>query len=158
MSEETKKFVMSQEILDKLTGYLPMTSESEYSFVPKFFKEIEEIPEEFKPVFKIRQLTKEESVEVRKILAGLFDDLHGQKGKKFSLDAQIAKAVTRDDKFEVILKKVILGWKNLYKMDGSGEFRYSTDNVSFLTQNLKGEILNKIIEISGIAPKGASIV
>jgi len=129
---ETKKIVLDQEMINRMVGCLPVSNDFTVNFTPESTKEL---PEEFRPIFRLKPFNHSQIKSLGKI--GNNDDA--------ALDA---------------LRKQILGWSNLYEINNNEavEIEYVSDSqgnldrssVNKLSIRLSVEILNELTRISGI--------
>jgi len=100
-----EKRVLNDEVKRELLGLVPFAAGSTDDFTPpQYLKTGADggylIPEEYRPVFKVRSFTVEEKRGVAKLLVNIKD----------SDDAAVVEAA----------RKVVVGWRNLFD-SGSGE-------------------------------------
>lgn len=126
-SEEPKKVKITDEIRAKLLGFSVMSS----NITLPFKVELEGVPDEFLPIFKVKTLTVTEAEDI--------------------------KSKTNDeDALSEVLRTHILGWSNLYDIstDKPVPFKAAADKgcsielYSKLPQHLKVLILTFITSIS----------
>ncbi len=147
---ETKKIKMNADLRNQLTGLLPMDNDAQYSFTPEIF---DDIPEEYQPIFNIKQLTNEQIILVKGML---YDDAMNMDKKKTKSKLQ-AELKRKSAEYIDILNEVVVGWDNLFKIVNGDELeaiKYSKDSVKNLPEIIRSELFAKAIEISGFLPKG----
>ena len=142
------KKIMSKEMREKLSGFLPIATTAEFEFTPSIFDGIED--DDYKPVFTCRPLDKGEILTVKLALSEGIDFSTKSKG---GIKAKIQKGAKTQTDLESVLKDVIIGWVNLYNFGDGTELHYSKEHISFFPENLQGEILAKVVEVTGFLPK-----
>ena len=144
----SNKIVVTKELKEQLTGLLPMRNNAKYSFTPSC---LDSVPEEFKPVFYIHQLTNGQILEVRGML---YEEVTTDKKK--SKTKLLNELKRKNDEYMEIVKSIIIGWDNLYIMNSDEEaelFEYSIDNIEELPEIVRTELFSEAIKISGFLPK-----
>ena len=123
---------MTPEILAKLRGVSVVTDTIDY------VHEIEDVPVEFHPVFKLKSFTVEDSRKFKEI------------SKKEDTDL--------DEVFENVLREHLVGWKNLYDLSTGEAFEYvadkdggaDEDTYFALPLGLRANILGFLHSLSGM--------
>lgn len=140
MSDEVKK-VKWEDVKNQMVGLIPLTNAKSWEFTPKLY---DSIPEEFRPIFKIKMFTMESSEKIRKILA---DSFTNDKKKKTDND---------DDKH--IMDEIFnhfVGWKNLYDL-GTGEvlaYNGTREMFDLLPKSVVMKIFEEALVLCGIFPR-----
>jgi len=152
MSEKKAvKTVMNAKLREKMRGFLPMEKDAVYEFTFEEFKDIEE--DEFKPIFSIRQFTKEETILIKRLVAESYRLVEESKtNNKKKKEAALKQIKENDLKQCKLSLDVVLGWRNLYFLSTSEELKecvYSEENKKRFTDNMIGEILAEALKITG---------
>ena len=134
------KIVMTDEVRRQMAGLLPMNSSSTYKYTPDLFKDI---PEEFRPVFEIKQFTNMEILKAKELIVS---ELGSPKKK-----VVIKEVDERNAEYMKLCHNVLVGWDNLYDL-GSGELfiydgKYET--MMSIPEAVRTDILSEALKISG---------
>jgi len=134
MKKETKNKKLTPELLKALRGFSVVTNTIEY------IMEIDDVPEDFHPVFTIKNLTIADTKDIRE--------------KMTKIDT--------NDEFEMsdfmseITRNHLVGWTNLYDLSTGEEFECQLDNgvcsqevFDLLPTIVKVKILQFIYSLSG---------
>lgn len=138
MKEEVKS-IKWEDVKGKLVGLVPLTNDSSWKFTPSIY---DDIPEEFRPTFYIKQFTMESGDKIRKILADNMDK------KKKNTDTDDAEIVNE-------LYKHFEKWENLYNL-GTGEilvYDGTREMFNLLPKNIIMKIFEEALVLGGIIPK-----
>lgn len=132
---ETK--VSFKEIREKLAGLAPMSNNSFYEFTPSIY---EDIPEEYRPTFKIKQFNIEQVEDIKKIMTG---------SKKTKDDSAL------NDIFLNKLHEVLIDWDNLIDLGTGEQFKYdkTIECMKMIPQTILVKIFEECIVISGIVTR-----
>jgi hypothetical protein len=134
MSDVTTIDFMS--VRDQMAGLLPMSSDAEWSYTPPIYMEV---PEQFRPVFKIKQLKMSQCDEIRSIMSG----------KTTVSEAKITA------KFMDILFSIFNGWDNLLDLSSGKLFEYdgTKEKMLAIPHHVLMSLFEEAIVISGIVPR-----
>lgn len=140
---DSKKIKMDREVLKKMRGYSVVTNTS------KYIMEIDEVPEEFFPVFTIKNYTVTEAKKVAELSAETGDDAEAQ-----------------NEILEDLIRTHIVGWKNLFDLSVEDdedpdtvvewEFKPTKTGVCSkaqyyeLSSQMRALILNYILALKGV--------
>jgi hypothetical protein len=154
-----KEIKMTNEIAEKLYGLMPMSAGSVVNFTPSEFDELEE---ELRPVFKIKQMTQDEVDKVKEVAVKDLLQAQSYKDKKttsIKADKIVKMAKEKEEHYLDICESCIVGWSNMFERtvvdDGVllKEIEYRKDtarenlaNVPFLLPILYQQIL----KVSGL--------
>ena len=135
MSDEAKVIDFTT-VREQMAGLLPMSNDSVWSFTPSQYNEV---PAQFKPIFKIKQLKMSQCDEIRSLMSG----------KTVMSEAKVTA------KFLDILHSILIGWDNLYDL-ATGEI-YPYDRTKDMMLTIPHHVLMSIFEesivVSGIIPR-----
>lgn len=121
MDEETKK---------SLIGLLPFDIGARYSFTPERFSGV---PEDFRPVYILKALTRKEAQDARKCFLSLIEDKE-----------------VNNEAISEIAGRFLVAWENQYDC-GTGEpIPFNHGNVSKLPVFVIRDILYEGLKISGL--------
>ena len=83
-------------------GLLPLSNESEISYTPEAYKDV---PEEYRPIFKVRPFTKAEETIVKRHISS--DD-----------------KISGEEKTYESVRKCLIGWENLIDLGSNSIIEY----------------------------------
>jgi hypothetical protein len=134
MSDEVK--IDFATVRDQMAGLLPMSSDAEWSFTPPIYMDV---PEQFRPVFKIKQLKMSQCDEIRSIMSG----------KTTISEAKVTA------KFLDILYSIFVGWDNLYDLSSGNLFEYdgTKEKMMSIPHHVLMSVFEESIVVSGIVPR-----
>jgi len=149
-----KKNVMSEEVKSQLLGILPMSADAVHEFTPKQFKEI---PEEFRPVFMVRQYTNKEVIGIKSLIyRGLSDSQ--DVGKESTSKAKAIKKFTDSNQDDLeYLQLALVDWKNLINLDTGETLVYdgTIEMIEKLPEVIRKEIFKESVRITGFLDSDA---
>lgn len=119
---------MTPELKAKLAGLLPMNDKFVLDYTPELYKDI---PEEFRPVYKIKQLTVSQFNEMRRIISGK------------------DKEIDKETKLLDIIKSCIVGWNNVYDLETETISEFTTSKLDTIPNKVMTDLNTKIQIISG---------
>lgn len=134
-----------------------------YKFLPIGLEEVEfspeQIPQEYRPTFKIKQFTKKDKLEFTKIkmsIASLSEKMARQvydMGQDFtSVDDAINNLDVMDhiqasgERLGEVIRKYILGWSNFKNLEGE-EFKFKADKKGVLQKSVYNKIPSELINL-----------
>lgn len=145
---------MTHELREKMAGLLPMSETSTYPFTPSAFQVIED--EKFRPVFKLKQLSNGQRVELDNLLLSEVNNMTvpevKTKGKAKPALVQAPKDTEqRNKEYTELLISNITGWTNLFDLGTCELFEFdgTVDTFNLIPRDIRIEILSKIMFISG---------
>ena len=134
MSDEVKKIKFS-DIKKSAVGLLPMTNNSFWEYTPKQY---ECLPEEFRPIFKIKQYNISQVDRIKELLSN----------KKKASDEKVNSA------FLDCLHEVFAGWENLYDLNTEELIKYdgSRAMMTIIPHHILLDIFSESLIVGGIVP------
>jgi len=147
-----KKIKMTKEVREQLTGIIPMRKGAVYSFTPDDFIDV---PVDFRPVFRIRQLSQEQVNVLKQMLLAEANDTSKKGASK-----QVKEVVRKNKVYMEMLHSVLDGFDNvafLADVDGEVEFlEYdgSIDSMLEVPESTLTAVFNEVMKITGFLPKG----
>jgi hypothetical protein len=150
-----EKVFLTKELREKMIGLLPMSETSTFPFTPSAFMDSED--ENFRPVFKLTQLTNGQRVELDTLLMSEVSAMKGPESKTKGTKSKPAPTTApkeveqRNKEYTDLLITNIVGWDKLYDL-GTGtpfEFDGTVDTFNRIPREIRIEILSKIMGISG---------
>lgn len=136
----TTQIKMTDELRKQMAGLLPMSKHSTYKFTPEVFNDVDE---NFKPVFEIKQFKNSSLLKVKELMVSEL----GNSKKKLDIREIDAK----NTEYMKLAHECFVGWTNLYDL-GTGElYEYDSEFETFmaLPETIRTEILTEILKISG---------
>jgi len=131
---ETKNLELTKEMKEKLSGFLAITPENKFRYIPKFFRD-NKISKDLTPIFTLKILDGLQLAEIEDnsgywIYEGTRSEFHGMSGTHRI----------------IILKKGIVGWENFRDSEGK-IIEYKNENsIKILPMELQKDLVNAIIE------------
>jgi len=134
MSDEVKKIMFSDIKKDAL-GLLPMTNNSFWEYTPEQY---ECLPEEFRPVFKIKQYNIGQVDRIKELLSN----------KKKLSDDKVNNA------FLDCLFEVFSGWENLYDLNTEELIKYDNTRamMTIIPHHILLAIFSESLIVGGVVP------
>ena len=137
MNEETKK---------KMRGLLPYSDKTIFSFTPSCYN-VEGVEDCYKPVFKMRGLTRSEHMELVRISQVVMEAKDNGKDSGDITTEQLA-----------VVRSIIVSWENVYSGDGE-LIPFSLDADGFCNASVffsfhfsaHIELIIKMYEVSGLS-------
>lgn len=154
-----KKIKMTDEVRRKLAGLLPMDEGADYPWTPDVYlkkiksdttgePDVYDIPKELHPVFSLKQLSNEDTLEIKAMLSKEMNT----KSKKIDM----AKTDAKNLVYMGYLHKVLTGWKNLYGLASGELFEYDGefDTMMKLPETIRTDLFSEAMRITGFIPQG----
>ena len=138
---------MSKEVKEKLFGLLPMSEDAREQFTPEVFTD-NGIPEEYHPVFTLRQFTIGESNEIRRALAQAGTDSHAFSTKLTKIAHE--RMLKSDLAVRTLATKAVDDWDNFHDIHTGALIEYDETAKAVIPTILAGQILSRILVITGI--------
>jgi len=134
--DSVAKIELTEDMKREMQGLLPISYTAVVEFTPEEIKKVDEI---LWPVFKLRRMTKAESLEIRRLASASGD------------------AISNEEKVLNVVRKCVVGWDNLIDMSTGDEIPYVQENGE-LSKSLWDmmsitcitAIMNKVSLISGL--------
>jgi hypothetical protein len=127
------KRVLDAETRKALIGYVPFSVDAVIDYTPEQFQAVKD--ETLRPIFSVRSMKQSELMEIKKC---------------FSTTTELNYVEMEERRFEII-KKCIIGWKNLFDAATGEEIEYK-DVFNLFPLWLKRSISSFIDKISGLSP------
>jgi hypothetical protein len=140
---------MTPEIRSKLAGLLPMSDDSVYEFTPEIF---DDIPDEFKPVFSIKQFDNSQVSAIKTMML--------KENNDSSTVKKVATILKEADKKAVMYSKltfdILVDWDNLYDLGNGEKIEFNGDYDVFMTipESIRTDIFTTAMKITGFLPHG----
>lgn len=133
--DEVKKVDFAS-VRDKMAGLLPMSNDAVWEFTPDSY---DDIPDEFKPIFKIRQFKMSQVDDIKSVMSG---------------KTKLSEAKT-NEKFLDHLHTIFAGWDNLYNLATGELFPYDGTKECMLKipQFVLLRIFQESLVVGGIMPR-----
>lgn len=133
--EDVKK-ISFNDIRKSAVGLLPMTKNAFWEYTPTQY---EDIPEEYRPIFKIRQYNIAQVDKIKELLAN----------KKKLNDEKLNAA------FLDCLYEVFAGWENLYDLASGDLVKYdgTRDMMVIIPHQILLTVFQESLIVGGIIPK-----
>lgn len=147
MSEMMEERVLTPEMREKLLGDMPFNSDSTIEFTPKHYLRKDEkgdfiLPEEYRPVFILKGMTKPQR----------------QKGRKLVI--KMSEELKEDDQGHVVdlTRLNVIGWRNMFDLGTMKEFKFNAETdggcekklFDSIPVSIVGQIFFEQCRISGI--------
>lgn len=130
-----KNVELTPEMVARLNGFAPINSDAKFDYVPIVYRSM---PEEVRPVFKLRRLN---GTEVLKQM----DALRGK--VEFSNTGTGTVAIARGQMVIDVCNKGIVGWSNYIDIRTGKEIEYKdVSSITILPDKLMEELCNAITE------------
>ena len=143
-----KKNIMTKEVREQLLGILPMSVDAVHKFTPKQF---DDVPEEYKPVFEIKQYTNSDVIGIKSLIYRGLNEPQ-ETGKTTNTKAKSIKKFTESSQDDLeFLKKSLVGWSNLINLD-TGEqivFDDTIEMLEMIPEVIRREIFKEAVRITG---------
>ena len=168
--------ILTKEMKEQLAGLMPMSNGSTYDYTPDVFlqtkdvmvtdaelndkgevitdaeyEEVYIIDEKLHPVFKIKQLTKEQTNTIKDKIAELSRKM-SNKNNKLNM-----KYITEQENlFMDMLHSTLITWSNIRCTNTGVIIEYDGEMSTMLSMpdNILSEVFNEVMRITGFLPNG----
>lgn len=159
-------YVLDEETKKKLLGLMPLTQEGTIKFTPKCF---EDLPEEVRPVFIQRALSRQEKSKITEIEENFLKSISGFVEQKDGAVAVSCKSQNDVSLFTIELRKktdvehelarkTVIGWEKVYSPATCKEIAFvadadksaDVDLFSGFCKEAKSELFKNALKISAL--------
>jgi hypothetical protein len=133
---------LTKELKEKLNGFMAITPDNTFKFTPEFYRK-NNVPKKFIPIFTLKILNGIELSEIENHSGYTVVDVRDYNKREFH-------GMTGTKRIE-ILKKGIVGWKNLINADGKIIDYVDENSIKFLPLPIQNDLMNAIVDQTSLS-------
>lgn len=142
-----KKVKIDAELRQQLLGILPLKEDAILDYTPPFF---DDIPKKYRPIFKLKQLSKQHVIEIKRAIARDMLDARRNIDDE-SIDIDVIEAKNKE--YMKYLHKCLVGWDNLIEVSTGDTVEYDGEEktMMLLPETIRISIFKQLLQMAGLS-------